>query len=720
MSYTIVSICLAWMIYLVASFAYKFVKANRINRLKLVKGYAKKRFILIYICAIPLFLMALLYDGAKVIEAIFGAVEASVDLVVLKLDYSVVEALVESNAYYATVMVILFALCVVNIAMVTATLGYQKIVNYHNVRLGTAKDCNTIVVVGVNEKNREILKSCTGKKIWVMAKKEKTEEIEEFAYVNKTAIVYMKSKFLADTMKKLFGDEYVGRAVKVILNTGSDEQNLLFVEELTEIIKAVNVDLLDVEGNYGLKVYAFGEPENSSAFIHFVKKSSGQVQYVNKYKLVAFDFVDKHPLTEYMGANEIDYATATLKADVDVNVVMVGYNKTMQEVLLTSIANNQFASLDENGNVVERPVKYSVFSRTKMKTTEKNINHTYFRYAVERTEMLSKEVEYLSLPSLPADVDFVPVDVNDHDFYAKVKGALAPKDTDRKVFNQIIVAYGTDIENVDIAEKLSVRVKEWGLDGATKVFVKVRSDDLANKIVKEEYKEICELITFASEKEIVYNVKNIISENFESMARDRHLAYAVCDALQDGRNEQEAKAKALKKWYNWAQPQRDANVYGVLSLRMKLNLMGYDYEKGTSDAKINKEFMEKYTFGDEIRYKEGAVGGKKLIIYDNNFVKGSLRERMAIQEHQRWNAYMITQGVVPSSKAQMEKEGGKNLELRRHGCLTTFEGLIEYRQIMAKRNATNEEMEDVIRYDYQMLDDAIWLLERNGNAIVKR
>ncbi len=720
MSYTLVSICLAWMIYLVASFAYKFVKSTRVNRLKLVKGYAKKRFVLIYICAIPMFLMAELYDGAKVIEAIFGAVEASVDLVVLKLDYSVVEALVESNAYYATVMVILFALCVVNIAMVTIALGYQKITNYHHLRLGKAKDCNTIIVVGANEKNREILKSCAGNKIWIMAKKDKTDEMEEFAYINKVAVVYMKSKFIADTMGNLFDGEYVGRSVKVILNTGSDEQNLLFVEELTEIIKKINVDLLDVEGSHGLKVYAFGEPENSSAFVHFVKKSSGQVQYVNKYKLIAFDFVDKHPLTEYMGENEIDYATATLKSDVDVNVVMVGYNKTMQEVLVTSIANNQFMSLDGNGNIVERPVKYNVFSRTKMKTTEKNLNHTYFRYGTERLDMMSKQGEYLDLPALPANVDFVPVDINDHDFYAKVKEALAPRDIDRKVFNQIIIAYGADIENVDIAEKLSVRVKEWGLDKATKVYVKVRSDDLANKIVKEEYKEICDLITFANEKEIVYNAKNIIAENFEGMARDRHLAYAVCDALQDGRNEQEAKAKALKKWYDWAQPQRDANVYGVLSLRMKLNLMGYDYAKGASDAQVNKEFMDKYTHGDPIKYKEGTVGGKKLIIYNNNFVKGSLRERMAIQEHQRWNAYMITQGVIPSSKKEMENEGGKNLALRRHGCLTTFDGLIEYREIMAKRNGTNEEMEDVIRYDYQMLDDAIWLLERNGNAIVKR
>jgi ferredoxin len=222
------------------------------------------------------------------------------------------------------------------------------------------------------------------------------------------------------------------------------------------------------------------------------------------------------------------------------------------------------------------------------------------------------------------------------------------------------------------------------------------------------------------EKEVIYNLERIVNEKIEGLARDRHLAYAVCDALQDGKNEQETKVHALEKWYNWAQPQRDANVYGALSLRMKLNLMGYDYKKGEMDEKIAKEFMAKYQENDAINYKEGVVGGKKLITYTNDFIAGSLRERMAIQEHQRWNAYMTTQGVIPSSKKEIKEEGGKNLTLRRHGCLTTFEGLVEYRKIMATCNGTNEELEDVIRYDYQLLDDAVWLLRRNGYTIVKR
>ena len=49
----------------------------------------------------------------------------------------------------------------------------------------------------------------------------------------------------------------------------------------------------------------------------------------------------------------------------------------------------------------------------------------------------------------------------------------------------------------------------------------------------------------------------------------------------------------------------------------------------------------------------------------------------------------------------------------------TFEGLVEYRKIVAARDKTDEIKKDVIKYDYQLLDDAYWLLETNGYKIVK-
>lgn len=92
---------------------------------------------------------------------------------------------------------------------------------------------------------------------------------------------------------------------------------------------------------------------------------------------------------------------------------------------------------------------------------------------------------------------------------------------------------------------------------------------------------------------------------------------------------------------------------------------------------------------------------------------------------------MLSKGMVPASKETIlndktEKDGktvytnGKSYELRRHGNITTFEGLIEFRKMIAERNGTSEAEEDVIKYDYQILDDAFWLLHENGFAIVEK
>lgn len=62
------------------------------------------------------------------------------------------------------------------------------------------------------------------------------------------------------------------------------------------------------------------------------------------------------------------------------------------------------------------------------------------------------------------------------------------------------------------------------------------------------------------------------------------------------------------------------------------------------------------------------------------------------------------------------------------GQLTTFEGLVEFRQLVVARDCHSkkeedikefEEKKDVIKYDYQLLDDAYWLLNANGYKIIR-
>ena len=110
-----------------------------------------------------------------------------------------------------------------------------------------------------------------------------------------------------------------------------------------------------------------------------------------------------------------------------------------------------------------------------------------------------------------------------------------------------------------------------------------------------------------------------------------------------------------------------------------------------------------------------------MVEYRNaDFDRDSVRKTFAVQEHQRWNASMIACGIVPSTRKQIENGDSKNLKLRRHGNITTFEGLIEFRKIVAQAKGKSEENTDVIRYDYQILDDLLWMFDVNGFKVIDK
>lgn len=81
---------------------------------------------------------------------------------------------------------------------------------------------------------------------------------------------------------------------------------------------------------------------------------------------------------------------------------------------------------------------------------------------------------------------------------------------------------------------------------------------------------------------------------------------------------------------------------------------------------------------------------------------------------------MITCGFIPSTKKQIEEGSIKNFDERRHGNITTLEGLIEFRKMEVKRRNCSEIEADVIKYDYQLMDDLVWMLDKSGYKIIKR
>lgn len=203
---------------------------------------------------------------------------------------------------------------------------------------------------------------------------------------------------------------------------------------------------------------------------------------------------------------------------------------------------------------------------------------------------------------------------------------------------------------------------------------------------------------------------------------------------------------ALKSWVEWEQVQRDANIYGCLSIRIKLQLLGFDtmtatFAKADNRKKcfkkhVNKEkdnpltssvdcrnkFIEKYTNDDKIYYTGEVANGKNVVDYgDCIFKSNTIRNNLARQEHQRWNAYEICNGYIPASITEIKTMSKSELiKIRKHRNLTTYDGLLKYRQIIAKQNGQSEKDADVIKYDYQLMDDVVWLLKRNGEIIIEK
>jgi hypothetical protein len=177
--------------------------------------------------------------------------------------------------------------------------------------------------------------------------------------------------------------------------------------------------------------------------------------------------------------------------------------------------------------------------------------------------------------------------------------------------------------------------------------------------------------------------------------------------------------------------------------------MGLDYVKNSEnpdkEGLTYDEYISVYSHdGDIPKIRDDIKAqGKDIIKYDLDFNPHSMRTYLGIHEHQRWNSFMISKGIIPSTLEQIYNEklpngkysNGKKYDARRHGNITTFGGLVGFRRLLAHRAngkeftsyediictpQVGEENYDVIKYDYQLLDDAYWLLTENDFKIIRK
>lgn len=716
MAYSIVSaLCIAGMVGILIFLVAKFCSLDRAGKIEFIKSFKKGKCATIYCIAIPLYFMAAIYSGKSIVKSIFEAIYKAVYLVVLKYDYSY--SLIEDNAVFAVALYMCFALVIINAFMIVISLLHKQI--WKNRRLSKFRKSggDKCIIIGNSATGRQIYSSCgCAKAIMDVMKKGDCDKL--FA----AGITYRdfdgKDRFrtwMNKSLTKLLESvRKSGNKLNVIINADDERKNLSFSSMFLEFLGTLSDDYVS-----HIDVYAFGKREYESVYEAYEAKSRGCLHYIDEYTQLSVDFISRYPLTQYMDERQIDYESSLIRPNIDINVAMIGFGGANRQLFLSMLANNQFLTADEKGNIVCKQVNYHLFDRRHAKNGG-CFNADYFRFGHDYNMaggFKENEKKYLPFPEEPEKHFYHALDLNNIRFYDDLKSALSFREN---AVNEVIVALGDDYLNIDIGKRISAKLDEWRC-GNCKVFVRIRD----KKIFKdgEIFFENGRCVAFGNEEDSIYNYSNIIYEQFNEMAIMRNCIYDVEHDMKHDVVTDEEWAKSRIKWYTKRSAlERWSNIYSCLALKSKLQLMGLDCRKKDEDEAEGlsaEEYMSVYAAGDEPEIEE--CDGMSRIKYTLDF-PCSKRRNLAVQEHNRWNAYMLMKGFVPADKEQIigDKKHGKNYVTRTHGNLTTFDGLVEYRRIVAEAENNTEEKVDVIKYDYQLLDGAWWLLTQNGFKIVKR
>lgn len=433
---------------------------------------------------------------------------------------------------------------------------------------------------------------------------------------------------------------------------------------------------------------------------------------------VASDLLWRYPITAFMNDKQVDYSTSLVRDGVNVNIVFAGFDELGEEIFSALCASNAFMR-ERDGSLEDMSVNYFIFD-LKASQREEQLKDGCLRYCAGFEKMRKVQEMYLPLPTPVTSATFFDIDTEEDEFFEQVRRIVTASE---KNADFVYISTGDTEKNIRIAERLLKKRAEWGRE-ALVIFVNCGKN--AAKSRKAD-----RFFAFGDSRRLKKSSYGVFSDEILSMALLRNEAYAMEYAFSErgSLSTDEArriKAESARRFFDADNAfARESSAFGCLSIRFKLNLLGLDCVKRKKRGICEEEYLSVYARGDMPEYDGTVIDGRRVVRYSYSFLP-SLRKNMAVHEHARWNAFMISRGFVPSSKEQIRNEirgdgtytNGKNFEERRHGNITTFEGLFEFAKIIAERNGRSESDADVVKLDYQLLDNAHWLLNSVGYRIV--
>lgn len=404
-----------------------------------------------------------------------------------------------------------------------------------------------------------------------------------------------------------------------------------------------------------------------------------RVTLFSRNELLARVFVDENPFTKHLPREFFEDDTS-LKADTTLNLFLLGFGDLSREIYKQFIVNNQFAT-KKDGAYHANAVRVSVYDDHAAE------NAWELRGLPNALSILSENNgEYFPLPDLPYTVDRVQKSDYEFDTIREIAGAVEAENN----FSYIIVDTGDVYQNIEICEKLLLLLDKCD---RYHLFVRNRSIALAH-----------ERVTCYGDVKATFTHDVIVGDARVGLARDVNRFYSGEDT-----------------WNSLSYFGMASNIALAQNLRLKLNLLGVDYQNDGKGENLSL-LAEPYTrLGDDTSYE--------------SCLTVSVRAALLAQEHFRWNAFHLLAGYLPMKQCRVRvwEDGGKLKKsvkddaLKKHACITTYAGLHALSCELAARanQLTSSETYTAKDFDYYRYDDLLLraipgFLEENHCSVTKK
>lgn len=405
-------------------------------------------------------------------------------------------------------------------------------------------------------------------------------------------------------------------------------------------------------------------------------------------ELLARSFAEAHPITEYLPKEWID--TAAIRHETKIHTFMLGFGPLSRELYRQCVLNNQLVTYLD-GTYQLLPIHYHICDA---QADADQWNITGLKSALEELDAAA----YFPLPQLPFDTEVVQRKPDSRDVLTAVKHALENDDS----FGIVIVDAGSDCASIEIGAKLK-RL----LLGRENYHIFVRSE--------AEFVEDDAFVTYFGKGQSVFSHDVIVNDSLSVMAKKLNQVYTAQYA-QNERNRadfvQYIEKKAEEDWNKLDYFTLYSNIYGAMSLRLKLHLLGLDYKAESGSVDL---LTERYPRRDDYTY--------------DDYREQSVRNALIAQEHARWNAYHLLGEYLPLKKDGITVKPGdgekvrfrvKDTAAKLHACLTTYSGLNELSSYLAQKANCEAKDYDYYIYDEMLITSAQELLGALGYSVTEK